>query len=71
MVRNTHENGSYVCGVFIDLQKAFDIVSHDILFFKLIHYGIRGVIFDWFKSYLRDRTQYTTINNERYKIETI
>ena len=29
------------------------------------------VAFDWFKSYLRDRTQYTTINNERSEIQSI
>ena len=68
MIRNALDNGNVA---FIDLQKVFDTVSHDILLSKLNHYGIRGVAFDWFKSYLSDRTQYTSINNERSEIQTI
>ena len=71
MIRNTLDNGNFACGVFIDLQKAFETVSHDILLSKLNHYGIRGVAFNWFKSYLSDRTQYATINNDRSEIQTI
>ena len=49
-------------GVFIDLEKAFDTVDHDILLCKLNHYGIRGVDNDWFRSYLINRKQFVSIN---------
>ena len=70
MIRNALDKGNFAWGVFIDLQKACDTVSHGILS-KQNHYGIRGVAFDWFKSYLSDRTQYTTINNELSEIQSI
>ena len=36
------DKGEYACGIFIDLQKTFDTVDHEIIFEKLFHYGIRG-----------------------------
>ena len=36
------DNGKYGCGIFIDFQKAFDTVDHNILLSKLCHHGIRG-----------------------------
>ena len=56
------DDGNIGCGVFVDLQKAFDIVDHQILLVKLNHCGIHGVSNDWFKSYLSNRNQYASIN---------
>ena len=51
-IRKAIHNGEITCGVFLDLQKAFDTVDHDILISKLEHYGIRGVPLKWFKTFL-------------------
>ena len=61
-IRKALDDGNIGCGVFVDLQKAFDTVDHQILFAKLNHYGIRGISNDWFKSYLSNRHQYVSIN---------
>ena len=36
-IRRSLDNKKYGCGVFIDLQKAFDTVSHTVLLSKLEH----------------------------------
>ena len=59
--RQTLDEGSIGCGIFVDFQKAFDTVDHKILLYKL-DYRIQGVCNDWFKSYLSDRTQFVSIN---------
>ena len=61
-IRQSLDEGSFGCGIFVDLQKAFDTVDHKILLHKLEYYGIRGVCNDWFKSYLSDRKQFVSIN---------
>ena len=43
--------------VLLDLAKAFDTVSHNILLKKLELCGLKGVTLDWFSSYLSDRQQ--------------
>ena len=61
-IKETIDKSMFGCGVFIDLQKAFDTVNHSILLKKLEHYGIRGVGLDWFSSYLSNRKQYVSVN---------
>ena len=58
------DDGKIACGVFLDFQKAFDTVDHDILLAKLQHYGIRGIPLKLFKTYLTERTQHTAIKND-------
>ena len=61
-IKKALDDGNIGCGVFIDLQNAFDTVDHQILLPKLNHYGIHGVSNDWFKSYLSNRNHYVSIN---------
>ena len=64
-IKESIDNGKYgCCGIFIDLRKAFDTVNHEILLNKLEHYGIRDSMLDWFRSYLKDRKQYVSINEQ-------
>ena len=39
-IRKALDEGYIRCGIFLDLQKAFDIVDHEILLTNLNHYGI-------------------------------
>ena len=46
-----------VVNFFLDLQKEFDTLDHQILLCRLESYGIRHKRLEWFKSYLSNRTQ--------------
>jgi hypothetical protein len=47
----------YCIGIFLDLRKAFDVCSHEILLKKLKKMGILGTTHKWFTSYLEGRSQ--------------
>ena len=70
-IRQQLNSGNFAPATFIDLQKAFDKVDHDILIQKLHHCGIRGVTNNWFSSYLQNRLQYVSVNGFNSKLEHI
>ena len=68
-IRQSLDEGSLGCGIFVDFQKAFDVVDHKILLHKLEYHGIQGVCNDWLKSYSSNRKQFVSIN--RYNSDLI
>ena len=70
-IRDLLDQGEFACGVFIDLEKAFDTVHHDILCDKLKYYGLRGKVNELLKSYLSNRKQFVTINGFDSEVKDI
>ena len=64
-------DGMYACSVFLGFQKAFDIVNHKILFFKLEHYRIRGILVKLFQNYLINPNQFVEINKKSSDINDL
>jgi hypothetical protein len=52
----------YATGLLLDMSKAYDHISHDILLRKLYGMGIRGNAYRWFQTYLQNRQQCVQIN---------
>ena len=53
------ENDKYSISVLMDLSKAFDTIYHK----QLEFYGIRWLALEWFRCYLKGRTQYVSFKN--------
>ena len=70
-IRKYLDEGKLACGIFVDLQKAFDTVEHDTLLTKLEHYGVRGLANDWGKSYVSDRKQFASINGHDSNLASV
>ena len=53
---------SNVGAVFMDLSKAFDVMSHTILKMKLEHYGFRGSFLTFLMDFLNNRKYFVCVN---------
>ena len=51
-IKSTLDSNSFGGGIFVDLEKAFDAVSHSILLKKMENFGVRGLVLQWCLSYL-------------------
>ena len=65
------DHKDYAICIFLDLEKAFDTISHEILLKKLEHYGFRGHSNIFFKSYLSNRKQYCLVNGKQTDYQNI
>ena len=68
---NAANKNQITADIFLDLFKAFDTIKHDILLDKMAHYGFRGIVLDWVKSYLTNRKQFVEYNNCKSTIRLI
>ena len=57
--------------IFIDLSKALDTLSYDILLYKLKFYGISGVEYKLLSNYLSNRKLYVMFNNKNSEFTEI
>lgn len=62
-IYSTVDSGAAAAAVFLDLAKAFDTISHEILLQKLEKMGIRGNANALFRSYLSNRKQQVKIKD--------
>ena len=65
------DGGNAVFSLFLDFKKAFDTVDHRILLSKLNYYGVRGLTYSWFESYLNNRKQFTSVGNSKSQTKLI
>ena len=70
-ITNAVERNETTIGIFLDLSKAFDTIDHNILLYKLEHYGFRGIVLEWFKNYLSNRKQYVSYNSCNSELKDI
>ncbi len=60
-VKGLLDRNPCVAAVFLDLRKAFDTVSHQILLSKLSCFNFSPAALQWFKSYLHGRKQCVSV----------
>ena len=64
-IYESFDKKQFTLGVFVDLSKAFDTVNHQILINKLKYFGITKIYLEWFRSYLNNRKQFISYDNNK------
>ena len=59
------DEGDGVDVAYLDFRKAFDLVSHNHLLYKMSKYGIKHQVLKWVKSFLEQRTQSVVVRGEK------
>lgn len=62
-ISNNIDSNKFVACIFLDLQKAFDCVDHEILLCKMANLDFPQNAIQFFKSYLSERVQKVKIGN--------
>ena len=57
------EAGKTPTSVYIDISKAFDTLTFEVLLYKLKYYGVTDTALDLLKSYLTNRKQYVVFDS--------
>ena len=70
-ITKSMENGNLVCGIYLDLKKAFDTVDHSLLIGKLERYGFVGTSLNLIKSYLTNRRQCVDYNGIKSNLKPV
>ena len=67
-----HVDEGYVVAIItLDLEKAFDLISFDILLKKLEYFGFDTGVVRWFEDYFYEREQLTVVNGNRSTSQTV
>ena len=61
----------FAIGVYLDIKKAYDTLNHSALIYKLDKYGMRGLVSNWLESYLANRQQFVSMENQKSKCSNI
>ena len=61
-ILSNRNEGKDTDAIYLDFEKAFDKVDHDLLLKKLTSYGIKGKLHTWIKAFLLNRTQVVAVD---------
>ena len=65
------DEGDSIDVAYLDFRKAFDLVSHRHLIYKMSKYGITGQVLKWIESFLYQRSQRVVIHGSMSEIFSV